>query len=86
MNTELWFPVVTLLVGLGAGYLVDWHKDKRNEKRERDDRWKAFQRETILEAQDLMWQRHLADTEVGWAASQHLRTTGQWPKPIHLWV
>jgi hypothetical protein len=53
MDTELWFPVVTLLVGHGAGYLIDWHKARRAERPDRSNRWHAFQRDKLTKHQAL---------------------------------
>jgi hypothetical protein len=80
METQVWLPIVTLFLGLGAGYLVDWHKEKRATAREREDRWHTFQREAILEAQDLLWEFYRWNWMIDTINRRHFEATGQWPQ------
>jgi hypothetical protein len=54
MSSEVWLPIATLVVGIMLGYVADWLREKRTTERERVERWKAFQREAILDTQNLL--------------------------------
>jgi hypothetical protein len=79
MSSEVWLPIATLVLGIVLGYVADWLREERSSRREREERWKAFQRESILEAQDLLWDLITANMEAGRAAKAHFRATGEWP-------
>jgi hypothetical protein len=51
MSTDVWLPIATLVLGIVLGYVGDWLRESRTVKRDREYRWRTFQRETILEAQ-----------------------------------
>lgn len=79
MSAEVLLPVVTLVLGIVLGHVLDWHKEKRREARERVARRKATQREGIIEVQDLAWELHRLESELQWAVSRYHRATGKWP-------
>ncbi len=67
ITTTTWFPVLTLLIGYGTKALSDWLQNKRSVAREREAREAArhdqrvarritFQRETLLELQEVSMQ------------------------------
>lgn len=51
MSSEVWLPLVTLVLGIMLGYVADWLRERRTAKRDQRERWKTLQRDTILEAQ-----------------------------------
>jgi hypothetical protein len=91
LTQTTWFPVVTLLIGMGTTSLTDWIKYRRDIARERDsreatrkeqrvERRVTFQRQTLLDLQE-------ACVNLGRAtgASHHkdgmaFKETGKWQK------
>jgi hypothetical protein len=72
---ESWFPVVTLLVGFLASSAIEWFRDRRTLKREREaresmrrekraDRRGDFQRETLLALQDSLLELGRSNGEI----------------------
>lgn len=79
MDQESVLPVATLVFGILLGYMLDWHKEKRFETRERKARRVSAQRDTLIEVQDLAWELHRLQTASQWDVNQYQKKTGVWP-------
>jgi hypothetical protein len=91
--SDSWFPVLTLILGFGASSLAELLRDRRLLNREREsrealrrgqaiERSTNFQRQTLLDLQDALFQLARA---AGASYHQDLmayRQTGQWQKQL----
>lgn len=93
VSPNTWFPVVTLIAGGVLKGIFDWLADSRTAKRERDARFDErreirrlrrieFQRETLLELQDVIsvFARHTTQAHLRDVKS--FEETGMWGKAL----
>ena len=80
MDTQTWLPIVTLLLGGAVGLGGERWREARSTTRERETRRKDFQRNAILEAQDLLAKHiQLGSAKLSDAGRRH-KETGNWPE------
>jgi hypothetical protein len=53
MSSEVWLPIATLVLGIVLSQGATWLNRKWELKQEREERVNTFQRESIIEAQDM---------------------------------
>jgi hypothetical protein len=88
-TTTTWFPVLTLLIGYGTKSLSDWIQNKRAIVREREAREATrhdqrvarrvtFQRETLLELQEVAMQLARATGRANYLDEMAFEESGNW--------
>jgi hypothetical protein len=93
LTQTTWFPVVTLLIGIGTTSLTDWIKYRRDVTREREsreatrkeqrfERRVTFQRQTLLELQEACVNLARATGASHHKDGMAFRETGKWQKQL----
>jgi len=93
LTMTAWFPVLTLLIGYGTKSLSDWIQNKRAIVREREAREAVrhdqrvarritFQRETLLELQEVAMQLARATGHAHHLDEMAFRESNQWRKSL----
>lgn len=91
LSAEVWFPVVTLVIGIVLKGFYDSIADRRIARREKESRIETrrdaqllrkaeFQRETILELQEQIARLTRATGKMHYADIMEFRKTGVWGK------
>jgi hypothetical protein len=86
MNAEVAIPIATLVLGLILGHLFDWLKERRAESRDRKARYRAFQRQAIMDVQDAVWELFINSGRNRISASEYSDEHGKWPSADELGV
>lgn len=84
-----WFPVATAFAGYAAGFVTEWFRDSRTARREREARAEKraddlrarraeFQRQTLLDLQEAMFQLARAAVALHHQDAMTFRNTGVW--------
>lgn len=74
MQPSEWIiPVATFLLGQLSIYLLEWFRNRQTRKQRRDD----FQRQTLVELQDMLYQQALDAVMVATNQDQHPRPPGR---------
>lgn len=84
-----WFPVLTAFLGFAVKSLTDWFQDRRSARREREareasrqeqrfERRIAFQRQTLLELQEAIFDLTRSTSELYLHDSNAYKASGQW--------
>ena len=93
ITTTTWFPVLTLLIGYGTKALSDWIQSRRVVARDREVREAArhdqrvaqritFQRETLLELQEVSMQLSRATGRANHLDEMAYRESNSWSKSL----
>jgi hypothetical protein len=88
-----WFPVATAFAGYAAGFVTEWFRDSRTARREREARAEKraddlrarraeFQRQTLLDLQEAMFQLARAAGTLYHQDVMTFRKTGVWGRQL----
>lgn len=88
-----WLPVATAFGGYGTAFITEWFRDLRTTRREREARaakWAddlrarqvEFQRQTLLDLQETMFQLARATGSIHHQDDKTFRKTGVWGKQL----
>jgi hypothetical protein len=69
--SDAWIGLIGVVLGVVLSQGATWLNRKWDLKQEREERWKAFQRETILEAHSLVTEQYAATIRL---AKEHAKT------------
>jgi hypothetical protein len=72
-------PVLTLIIGYVGRIVTEWFTEERREDRDRNRRYRDWQRETLLELQEDLYKVSKGETKAFWNATRAFLETGKWP-------